>query len=125
MYIKKNEILEAVKIFKKAILINPQYPDSYNNLGKCYIDLEKLSLAYLNFKKSYKINPNSDLPLINIANIISTSFFSVFLVISHAQIKKQSNVSAAGSSCFDFAISCDLYGVFDLSLFPWDLDQFP
>ena len=63
--------------------------------------------------------------LINIANIISTSFFSVFLVISHAQIKKQSNVSAAGSSCFAFAISCDLYGIFDLSLFPWDLDQFP
>ena len=56
---------------------------------------------------------------------ILLAFFSVFLVISHAQIKKQSNVSAAGSSCFDFAISCDLYGVFDLSLFPWDLDQFP
>ena len=28
-------------------------------------------MAYLNFKKSYKINPNSDLPLINIANILS------------------------------------------------------
>ncbi|MDC0060676.1 hypothetical protein OAJ19_03045, partial [Pelagibacteraceae bacterium] len=49
----------------------PQYSDSYNNLGKCYIDLEELSLAYVNFKKSYKINQNSDLPLINIANILS------------------------------------------------------
>ena len=71
LYIKKDQVLEAVKIFKNAILINPKYPDSYNNLGKCYIDIEKLNLAYLNFKKSYKINPNSELPLINIANILS------------------------------------------------------
>ena len=71
LYLKKDEILNAINLFKKAILINPQYSDSYNNLGKCYIDLEKLSLAYLNFKKSYKINPNSELPLINIANILS------------------------------------------------------
>ena len=65
------KILNAMEIFKKSILINPQYTDSYNNLGKCYIDLEKLNLAYLNFKKAYKINPNYDLPLINIANILS------------------------------------------------------
>ena len=71
LYLEKNEILNAIEIFKKSILINPKYADSYNNLGKCYIDLEKLNLAYLNFKKAYKINPNSDLPLINIANILS------------------------------------------------------
>jgi tetratricopeptide (TPR) repeat protein/ADP-heptose:LPS heptosyltransferase len=71
LYVKKDETLNAINVFKKAILINPIYSDSYNNLGKCYIDLEKLSLAYVNFKKSYKINPNSELPLINIANILS------------------------------------------------------
>jgi tetratricopeptide (TPR) repeat protein len=71
LYVKKDEILNAVNIFKKAILVDPKYSDSYNNLGKCYIDLEKLSSAYLNFKKSYKINLRSELPLINIANILS------------------------------------------------------
>ena len=71
LYVKKDQTLNAINIFKKAIIINPQYSDTYNNLGKCYIDLEKLTLAYLNFKKSYKINPNSELPLINIANILS------------------------------------------------------
>ena len=70
MYIEKKDILNAIKFFKKAITVNPKYADSYNNLGKCYIDIEQLELHF-NFKKAYRLNPKSHLPLINIANILS------------------------------------------------------
>ena len=66
-----NNIIESIKIFEKAISIDKNYTDSYNNIGKCYIDLENLNYAYLYFKKAYRINPKIDLPIINIANILS------------------------------------------------------
>ncbi|MDC0342854.1 hypothetical protein OAN10_01265 [Alphaproteobacteria bacterium] len=88
LYIKKDEVLKAIKIFKKAIVINPQYSDSYNNLGKCYIDLERLDLAYLNFKKSYKANSNSELPLINIANILSLKDKNKLAIKFYEEAKK-------------------------------------
>ena len=65
------KIIEAIKIFEKAISIDKNYTDSYNNIGKCYIDLENLNVAYLYFKKAYRINQKIDLPIINIANILS------------------------------------------------------
>ena len=34
-------------MFEKAISINPKYADSFNNLGKCFIDVENLNQAYL------------------------------------------------------------------------------
>jgi len=69
--IEQNKPKDALKLFNKAITINPKYFDSYNNIGKCYIDLEDLSKAYIYFKKAYRLNSNSDLPIINIANILS------------------------------------------------------
>ena len=65
------KIFESIKIFEKAISLDKNYTDSYNNIGKCYIDLENLNVAYLYFKKAYRINPKIDLPIINIANILS------------------------------------------------------
>ena len=65
----KNKI--ALNTFKKAILINKNYFDSYNNLGKCYFDNEDLENAFINFKKAHRINPKSELPIINIGNVLS------------------------------------------------------
>ena len=65
----------------------------------------------------YKIQPTPD--------GLAQAFILFFLGVSYAQIKKVSNVPAASGSCFDFAISFDLYCLFDLSLFPWNLDQPP
>ena len=68
---QNKKINESIKIFEKAISIDKNYTDSYNNIGKCYIDLENLNAAYLYFKKAYRINKKIDLPIINIANILS------------------------------------------------------
>ena len=47
-----------------------------DEIGKVFLYIagfgfSDLFITYFNFKKSHKINPNSELPLINIANILS------------------------------------------------------
>ena len=39
LFVKKDQTLNAINVFKKAILINPQYSDSYNKLSKKNADL--------------------------------------------------------------------------------------
>ena len=41
-----NKIEHAIKVFKDAINLNNNYPDSYNNLGYCYIEIENLDKAF-------------------------------------------------------------------------------
>ncbi len=88
LVLEKKETLNAVKFFKKAISINAQYTDSYNNLGKCYIDLEELNKAYLCFKKAFRMNPSSNLPLMNIANILSLKDKNKFAIRFYKKLKE-------------------------------------
>ena len=60
---------KAEKIFNIAIKLNHQYPPSYNNLEKCYQNLNKIDLALLNFKKSYNLNKDFSEAINNLANI--------------------------------------------------------
>ena len=71
IFLKKNLFQDAINIFNQAILHNPNYVDSYNNLGKAYYDIENLDRAFIFFKKAYKINNNNSKTLINIGNYLS------------------------------------------------------
>ena len=42
---------------KKAIEINPQYSEAFNNIGNSYKQKLELSLAIKNYKKAIDINP--------------------------------------------------------------------
>ena len=92
---------EAIRVFERAILINKNYPDSYNNLGKCFYELENLELAFQNFKKAFRINPQFDLAIINIANVLSLrdknivaiNFYNKALKINPSKIELYSNIT--------------------------------
>ena len=43
---ESGEIDEAIKNYKKAIIINPNYAQAYNNLGAAYFELKKKKFCY-------------------------------------------------------------------------------
>jgi predicted O-linked N-acetylglucosamine transferase (SPINDLY family) len=49
---------EAIDSYQRAIKINPEYAEAYNNLGNVYDINEKVDEAILNYKKAIKINAN-------------------------------------------------------------------
>ena len=52
MELKKYDF--AIKIFRKAISINPKYYPSYNNLGRCYEINNDYNSALIKLQKSIK-----------------------------------------------------------------------
>ncbi len=48
----------ALSDYSKAIDINPNYADAYNNRGNLYSDLQKYELALSDYSKAIDINPN-------------------------------------------------------------------
>ena len=58
---KLNSIMGNFKIakteFQKAIKLNPENYQNYNELGKVYLQENNLEIAKLNFEKVLKINP--------------------------------------------------------------------
>ena len=53
-----NRSVEAESIFRKAIAIQPSYPQPYLNLGNTLLDLNRLQQAEQAFKKAIKIKPD-------------------------------------------------------------------
>jgi tetratricopeptide (TPR) repeat protein len=56
-YFRNNEIKKAVKEFKKAIEIDPNFALAYNNLGEVYAFLEMYEEAIHEYEKALEINP--------------------------------------------------------------------
>ena len=104
------EIYEAKKLLENAINLNPEYIDSYNNLGKILFDLEDIDGAYLKFKDAYKINKNDYKTLVNIGNILSLkdkNYYSITaykkaLTIKNNETEIFSNICIAYSRVKDF-----------------------
>ena len=46
-------------MYKKAILLSPEYFEAYNNLGITYIKSKKYDEAFKAFKKALKIKPDN------------------------------------------------------------------
>ncbi len=55
-----NKYQKTVECFKKAIEIDPESFQVYNNLGTAFISLHKLAEVIECFKKALEINPKSD-----------------------------------------------------------------
>ena len=50
---------DAINKWKKAILLNNNFFNAYENLGSAYLELKKYHDAILNFNQAIKINPKS------------------------------------------------------------------
>ena len=55
---EQGKIEEAIKSYKKAISIKPDYAEAYNNLGNALSSENKLEKALNNFEKALKLNNN-------------------------------------------------------------------
>jgi tetratricopeptide (TPR) repeat protein len=62
---KKGQPKQAIPYFDSAIHYKPNFMEAYNQLGLCYTELDKDSMAIIIFSKALKINPNYDLLYVN------------------------------------------------------------
>ena len=92
LFINNNLILDAISEFRKAIELNPQEIDAYNNLGLAYIKLKEYTEALAILSKAQKIKP--DYPDIHL-NIGITYFYEKQYekAIDHIQTALKKNPS--------------------------------
>jgi tetratricopeptide (TPR) repeat protein len=62
---------EAVVCFNRAIKLQSNYPEAYNNLGLALNNLGKLEEALINFIKALELKPNYERPHNNIIRILT------------------------------------------------------
>ena len=64
-----NQDNEAIESYKEAIIIYPDIPDLYNNLGAVYKKIGENKLALKNYEKAIKLKNNYKDANLNIANV--------------------------------------------------------
>jgi tetratricopeptide (TPR) repeat protein len=64
-----NDPNNAVSYFKRAVVLNPDIPDGYLNLGNTYSMLGNFEEAITAYKKDYLFNPKSPNALVNLGNL--------------------------------------------------------
>jgi tetratricopeptide (TPR) repeat protein len=64
----ENNCDEAIIQYKKAIEIDSNYKDAYNNLGNCYQETKKYNEAIIQYKKAIEIDPNDKGTYTNLGN---------------------------------------------------------
>jgi tetratricopeptide (TPR) repeat protein len=69
IYQNKGKLEIARNEYEKAIKINPNFADAYNNLGNLYIEMKEFENASIVLKKAIKINPNFAIPHNNLGKI--------------------------------------------------------
>jgi tetratricopeptide (TPR) repeat protein len=62
-YTKLSRFKEAVEVCKKAIEIEPDKNEAYNNMGFAYAGLDKFEEAIEAYEKAIEISPNCLLKL--------------------------------------------------------------
>ena len=62
-----NDFPKAIDLYKKAIAIDPQYADAYDNCGLSYRRLGNLDSAETYYKKSINLNPKAMIAHANLA----------------------------------------------------------
>ncbi len=69
LFIEQNRISSAEKCFKKAVKLNPNYVEAYNNLGNTLKQLGKIDDAFAVYQKAIAINPDLAETYANLAGI--------------------------------------------------------
>ena len=64
MAMKKFE--ESLEYLEKALELNPEHSQLYNNLGTSYITIGNLDKAYENFIKASELDPSNSITYYNI-----------------------------------------------------------
>ena len=62
-----NDFPKAIDLYKKAIAIDPQFTDAYDNCGLSYRRLGNLDSAEIYYKKSTALNPKAMIAHANLA----------------------------------------------------------
>ena len=68
----KNQIDDAIAHYRKALEIQPDYADAYNNLGSEFLAKRCFGDAIQNFQKALALSPHSLLALNNLAFQLAT-----------------------------------------------------
>ncbi|SMC62357.1 tetratricopeptide repeat protein, partial [Sporomusa malonica] len=58
-YLSKNEYDNAIFAYSKAISLNPQYVEAYNNRGIAYHNKGQYDLAIADYNSAIQLNPQS------------------------------------------------------------------
>ncbi|RFS17761.1 alpha/beta fold hydrolase [Emticicia sp. C21] len=58
--LKRQEILEAIEIFKLNVLLHPNSENVYDSLGDAYVKAGQKDLAIANYQKALDINPKKE-----------------------------------------------------------------
>ena len=59
LYLDTNKYIDAIKLFKQMIKINPDFYRAYLGMGLCFDKLEKYTFAIRYYKKYISYKPNS------------------------------------------------------------------
>jgi Flp pilus assembly protein TadD len=65
-YIKLNQYIGAVKAYKRAIKVKPDYAEAYNNLGVAYGGLGFYTDAIEAYRQAIKIKPENSSAYLNL-----------------------------------------------------------
>ncbi|HQJ08082.1 MAG TPA: tetratricopeptide repeat protein, partial [Deltaproteobacteria bacterium] len=60
LYRRQNRVEDAIRLYEKAIKINPNDENVHFNLGRAYLELKDAQTAKKCFLKALKINPRFD-----------------------------------------------------------------
>ena len=55
----KNDLTEAIRVYKKINTIDPQYVEGYFNIGLIYLDMDSVQQAYQSFDIASKYAPEN------------------------------------------------------------------
>jgi Flp pilus assembly protein TadD len=65
--VQKGDVEAAIRYFKKAIAIDPEFSAAINNLGTTYLRVNGIDLAIEQFNKAIAVDPHSATPYSNLA----------------------------------------------------------
>ncbi|MFC2119904.1 tetratricopeptide repeat protein, partial [Bacteroidota bacterium] len=65
----KNNPSKALPFFEKAVILDPDIPDGFLNLGNTYVLLTDFTQAIMSYKKAQLLNPQSPNALVNMGRV--------------------------------------------------------
>lgn len=65
----QNDPVKALPYLKRAVVLNPDIPDGYLNLGNTYVLLNEYEKAIVSYQKAHLFNPDSPNALVNLGRI--------------------------------------------------------